>query len=117
MGRLCTYTYDVGGVSYTTSGSTRFPATGGAVRVLGDPAAPERLYSLTAVQGGQLVGNQLVSGSRKYTLSDDVVVFDSRGGGYYLSTLSRAEESGAQLTAWYDKAESEGGRIRVIVVK
>lgn len=117
MSRFCTYQYDVGGVSYTTSGSTRFPAAGGAVRILGDPASPERLYPLTAVQGGQIAGGQLVSGSRRYTLSDGVVVYESRNGGYYLSTLSRAEESGAQLTAWYDKAESEGGRIRIIVVK
>lgn len=117
MSRFFTYQYDVGGVSYTVSGGTKFPVTGGAVKVLGDPAAPERLYALTAVQGGQLTGNQLAAGSRRYTIADDVVVYDSRNGGYYLSSLARAEESGAQLTAWYDKAESEGGRIRVIVVR
>ena len=117
MSLYCSYTYDIGGASYTTAGSTRFPVTGGAVKVLGDPANPERLYALTSVKGGQIVGNQLVAGNQRYTLSDDVVVYDNRNGGYYLSTLSRAEESGAQLTAWYDKAESEGGRIRIIVVK
>ena len=46
-----------------------------------------------------------------------MVVYDNRNGGYYLSTRARAEESGGSVTAWYDKAESEGGRIRVIVVK
>lgn len=117
MSKYYSYTYDIGGVSYTTAGTTRFPATGGAIKLLGDPADPERLYTLTSVKGGQISGSQLIAGSQKYTLSDDVVVYDNRNGGYYLSTLSRAEESGAQLTAWYDKAESEGGRIRVIVVK
>lgn len=117
MSIFCTYRYDVGGVSYTSAGSTRFPATGGAIKLLGDPTKPERLYPLTSVKGGQIVGNQLVAGNQRYTLSDGVVVYDDRNGGCYLSTLSRAEESGAQLTAWYDKAESEGGRIRIIVVK
>lgn len=117
MSRYCTYQYDVGGVSYTSSGSARFPAVSGAVRLLGDPSNPERLYPLTPVKGGQIVGNQLAAGNQRYTLSDDVVVYDNRNGGCYLSTLARAEESGAQLTAWYDKAESEGGRVRIIVVK
>lgn len=115
--RFCTYRYDVDGVSYTISGSTKFPATGGAIKLLGDPADPDRLYSLTATKTGQIVGSQFVAGNQRYTLSDDVVVYDTRTGGCFLSTLARAEESGAQLTAWYDKAESEGGRIRIIVMK
>lgn len=117
MSRLCTYQYDVGGVGYTFSGSTRFPATGGPVRILGDPANPDRLYPLTAAKAGQLVGNQFVSGSQKYTLSDNVAVYEQRGGQYFLSSLARAEESQGSLTAWYDKAEADGGRIRVIVIK
>ena len=105
------------GVSYTISGSTKFPATGGAIKLLGDPADPDRLYSLTATKTGQIVGSQFVAGNQRYTLSDDVVVYDTRTGGCFLSTLARAEESGGTLTAWYDKAESEGGRIRIIVMK
>lgn len=117
MNRLCTYRYDVGGVSYTISGGTKFPAAGGAIRLLGDPADPDRLYPLTATKAGQIVGSQFVAGNQRYTLSDDVVVYDNRTGGCFLSTLALAEESGAQLTAWYDKAESEGGRVRIIVMK
>lgn len=117
MNRFCTYQYDAGGVSYTTSGSTRFPATGGPVRILGDPASPDRLYPLTAAKSGQIVGGQFVAGSQRYTLSDNVVVYEHRSGQYFLSSLARAEESQGSLTAWYDKAESDGGRIRVIVIK
>lgn len=116
MNRLCTYQYDVGGVSYTISGSTRFMATGGPVRILGDPANPERLYGLTAAKAGQVSGNQFVTGSQRYTLSDSVAVYEYRDGRYYLSSLARAE-SGGNATGWYDKAESAGGRIRVIVVR
>ena len=117
MNRFCSYQYDVGGVSYTFSGSTRFPAAGGPVRILGDPASPERLYPLTQAQAGQIVGSQFVAGSQKYTLSDNVAVYEFRNGQYFLSSLARAEESQGSLTAWYDKAESDGGRVRVIVIK
>ena len=72
---------------------------------------------LTAAKDGQLTGNQYAAGSQRFTLSDSVVVYELRGGRYYLSSLARAEEAGKNLTAWYDKAGSEGGRIRVIVVK
>ena len=116
MSRYCTYQYDVDGVSYTLSGATRFLATAGPIRIQGDPASPEKLYALTAAQAGQVSGNQFVTGNQRYTLSDSVVVYEYRDGRYYLSSLARAE-GGGTVTAWYDKAESEGGRVRVIVVK
>ncbi len=117
LSRYCSYQYDVGGVSYSFSGGTKFLATGGPVQIVGDPASPERLYPLTAAKDGQLTGNQYAAGSQRFTLSDSVVVYELRGGRYYLSSLARAEEAGKNLTAWYDKAGAEGGRIRVIVVK
>lgn len=114
--KLRTYQFDVGGVSYTVSGSTKFLAAAGPVRILGEPSNPERLYGLTAAKAGQVIGNQFVTGSQKYTLSDSVVVYEYRDGRYYLSSLARAESAG-DVTGWYDKAESEGGRIRILVVK
>ncbi len=117
MNRFCSYQYDVGGVSYTLSGSTRFQAVGGPVRILGDLASPDRLYPLIQAQAGQIVGSQFVAGSQKYTLSDSVAVYEFRSGQYFLSSLARAEESQGSLTAWYDKAESDGGRVRIIVIK
>lgn len=116
MSRYSTYQYDVGGVSYTMAGTTKFQVTAGGVRILGEPSNPERLYGLTAVKAGQVTGNQLIAGSQRYTLADGVVVYEYRDGRYYLSSLARAE-SGGDVTGWYDKAESEGGRIRIIVVK
>ena len=112
------YEFDLGGQTYMIPGtSARFRVSGGAIRVLGDPSDPERLYALTATRAGQIAGNQFVAGSEKYTLSDSVIVYEFRDGRYYLSTLARAEESGGTLTAWYDKAEAQGGRVRVIIVK
>ena len=111
------YTYDIAGTPYTLPGTTtRFYVNAGPIRLLGDPSNPDRMSSLTAAKSGQIVGNTYVAGSQKYTLSDSVLVYELRDGRYYLSSLSRAE-SGGTLTAYYDKAESEGGRIRVILVK
>ena len=117
MSRLCSYAYDIAGTGYSLVGSARFPATGGAVRVLGDPASPDRLLPLSSTGKGQLSGNQFIAGNQKYTLSDHVVVYEHRNGQYFLSTLTRAEQSGTELTAWYDKAASEGGRVRILVVR
>lgn len=116
MSRFCTYQYDVGGVSYTFSGSTKFPVSSGPVKLLGDPASPEKLYALTSAGAGQITGGQFVTAGRRYTLADGAAVYEYRDGRYYLSSLARAE-SGGNVTGWYDKAESDGGRIRVIVIK
>ena len=116
MSRFCTYQYDVGGVSYTFSGSTKFPVSSGPVKLLGDPASPEKLYALTSAGSGQITGGQFVTAGRRYTLADGAAVYEYRDGRYYLSSLARAE-SGGNVTGWYDKAESDGGRIRVIVIK
>ena len=116
MSSYYSYTYDLGGVTYSLPGSTtRFRVSGGPIQLLGDPA--NRMFSLTAAKAGQVTGNQFIAGSQRYTLADNVLVYEQRDGRYLLSSLARAEESGGSVTAWYDKAESEGGRIRVIVVK
>lgn len=116
MSRYCTYQYDVGGVSYTFSGSTKFLAAGGPVKILGDPASPDKLYALTTAKAGQVSGSQFIAGSQRYTLADGVVVYEYRDGRYYLSSLARAE-SGGNVTGYYDRAGSEGGRIRIIIIK
>jgi hypothetical protein len=118
MTKYYSYTYDLAGVSYSLpSTTTRFRVSSGPIQILGDPASPDRLYSLTAANAGQVVGSQFIAGSQKYTLSDQVLVYEHRDGRYYLSSLARAEESGGSITAWYDKAESAGGRIRVLIIK
>ena len=62
-------------------------------------------------------GSVLRSGSRSYTIADQVVVYEYRDRQYFLSTLDRVQEQGLSLTGWYDRPESEGGRIRVIVAQ
>ena len=118
LSRYYTYVYDVGGVSYTIPNSTTgFRVTTGPIQLTGETADPERMYSLTSTGEGEISGNRFTAGNRSYTLSDQVLVYERRGSQYYLSSLARAESGGFTLTAWYDKAESEGGRIRVIVAR
>ena len=91
--------------------------TAGPIRLSGEASDPKGMTSLLSAKTGRIVGNQFVAGNQKYTLSDSVLVYELRDGRYYLSSLARAEDSTATVTAYYDRAESSGGRVRVIVVK
>ena len=36
-------------------------------------------------------------------MSDNVLVYEYRGGDYYLSSLDRVKDGGYELSAWYDR--------------
>lgn len=112
------YEFDLGGTAGAiVQTTTEFPVEPGPIQVVGDPAQPERLRALTATKTGKISEGQFVAGNQKYTLSQSVAVYEYRSGQYYLSSLARAEAGDFTLTAWYDKPESSGGRIRVIVAR
>ena len=118
MSNYYSYELDVGGVSYALPQSTtKYPVERGPIRIKGDPAAPDGLYALQSAQTGELVGNQFEGSGERHTLSDDVVVYEYRNGTYYLSSLARVREGSFALTGWYDKSDSAGGRLRVIVAR
>jgi len=118
MSRYYTYSYDIAGTPYTLPNTTtRFHVTAGPIRLSGEASDPKGMTALLSAKTGRIVGNQFVAGNQKYTLSDSVLVYELRDGRYYLSSLARAEDSTATVTAYYDRAESSGGRVRVIVVK
>ena len=78
----------------------------------------DRLYNLSerkldSVSGSTAVGTN----NQKYTLSDNVAVYVYEGGEYQLSSLARISGGNYSLTGWYDKDESAGGRIRVIIAR
>ena len=91
----------------------------GPVQVKMDGAqSVERLYNLDSVALDTVSGNTaLDSSGRARLLADDVVVYTYSDSAYrYLGQgLSQVTGGGYTLTGWYDKTESEGGRIRVIV--
>lgn len=113
-----TYVYDVGGTTYTLPNiTTGFPVSTGGVMIKGDLTNPDKIYNLTKVTATSISGNQLIASNRSYTMADNVVVYEYRNGSYYLSSAQRVQEKGLSLTGWYDKAESNGGRIRIVVAK
>ena len=120
MGISSSYTYDVGGQKLTF-GSTNaiYNLKVGPCQIkMEGPNAVERLYNLSerkldSVSGSTAVGTN----NQKYTLSDNVAVYVYEGGEYQLSSLARISGGSYSLTGWYDKDESAGGRIRVIIAR
>lgn len=113
-----TYVYDVGGTTYTLANSTTgFPVSTGGIMLKGDLNNPDKMYRLTKLEADRISGNLLIAGNRSYTMADDVVICEYRNGSYYLSSAQRVTEKGLSLTGWYDKAESSGGRIRIVVAR
>lgn len=113
------YTYDIAGTPGSVMGvSTKYPVSSATpIRLLGEIGQPDRLQSLTSAGRGGLVGGQFVSEGRHYALAPNVLVYEVRDNVYTLSSLARAESGEFSLTAWYDRPESAGGRIRVILAK
>ena len=116
------YTYDVGGQELVfASASTIYNLKTGPCQIKMDSDTNvERLYNLTerkldrvSVSGNFAVG----ADKQQYALSEQVVVYVYENGDYLLSSLSRVASGDYTLTGWYDKSESAGGRIRVIVAK
>ena len=113
-----TYVYDVGGTTYTLANSTTgFPVSTGGIMLKGDLNNPDKMYRLTKLEADRISGNLLIAGNRSYTMADDVVIYEYRNGSYYLSSAQRVTEKGLSLTGWYGKAESSGGRIRIVVAR
>lgn len=114
------YTYDVGGQRYTFGSSNAvYNLTVGPCQVKMDSDTNvERLYNLeqrklTGVSGTVALGTD----NKQYAVSEKVAVYQVVNGEYQLSSLSRISGGGHSLTGWYDKAESQGGCIRVIIAR
>jgi len=115
MTAMSSYSYDVGGVTAVySSASSAFGVSVGPCKIVTKNGALSSLSNLVSQRITALSGNTALNGTTSYTLADDVAVYEVSGGDYYLSSLDRVA-SGYSLTAWYDKAEGSGGRIRVIV--
>ena len=126
MTTVGTYTFDVAGSEMTyVSQNSVFGIddlgpcqirglVGGAAGVSG----VDRIYRLESVRLESVAGNQAVtSDNQTYTISDSVAVYEVRDNEYYYSSLDRVTGGDYTLTGYYDKAESEGGRIRVILAR
>lgn len=97
--------------------TTRYPVQEGPVCIKGSTSAPEKLASLTSAGTGTIVSGKFEAKNTRYAISEQVAVYEYRNGSYYPSTLARVQDGSFTLTGWYDKAESAGGRLRVIVAR
>ena len=114
------YTYDVGGVKQVfTSDTTIYNLKSDPCQVkMESDTSVERLYNLTEVEVDSINGNTIVDAqNHSYTLSDSVAVYVYENNEYQLTSLERVSGGEYRLTAWYDKPENEGGRIRVILAR
>ena len=114
------YTYDVGGVKQVfTSDTTIYNLKSDPCQVkMESDTTVECLYNLTEVEVDSINGNTIVDAqNRSYTLSDNVAVYVYENNEYQLTSLERVSGGDYRLTAWYDKPENEGGRIRVILAR
>ena len=114
------YTYDVGGVKQVfTSDTTIYNLKSDPCQVkMESDTSVERLYNLTEVEVDSINGNTIVDAqNHSYTLSDNVAVYVYENNEYQLTSLERVSGGDYRLTAWYDKPENAGGRIRVILAR
>ena len=115
---IVSYTMDLAGEIVSLPGmSVKYGVKKGPVVVMGNVQAPDKIRQLTEVEAARVSGNTVTAGNRTYLMSDNVLVYEYRGGDYYLSSLDRVKDGGYELSAWYDRSEKDGGRIRVIVAK
>ena len=76
---------------------------------------PDKLYGLEDLSVRSAGGDWVSSGTRRHTLADTVPVYVRQGGEWYLSDWSLVRDTEVySLTAWYDRADDQGGRVRLI---
>lgn len=114
-----TYKIDIDGTQSTYTASFSSSQTGphkfiigsrGIERMVGLASYPSQITELTRTSAR--IGNQ------EYLLSDKTVVYKRENFTSYMKIpLDEAIEGGYKLTAYYDKAQTSGGRIRIITAQ
>ena len=112
-----TYVYDTAGTTQTISGSTVYNVKTGPFMMKTDDGQIDRLVNLTEVKLTAAEGNTAYAGNRQYAIWDDALVYEVRDGKYFLTSLALVSGGDYTLTGYYDKDQTDGGRIRVILAK
>lgn len=112
-----TYVYDTAGTTKTISGSTVYNVKTGPFIMKTDGEEIDRLTNLTEVKITSVEGTTAYAGNRQYAIWDDALVYEVRDGKYYLTSLALVTGGDYTLTGYYDKDQTDGGRIRVILAK
>lgn len=90
---IVSYTMDLAGETVSLPGmSVKYGVKKGPVVVMGNVQAPDKIRQLTEVEAARVSGNTVTAGNRTYLMSDNVLVYEYRGGDYYLSSLDRVKD-------------------------
>lgn len=114
------YTIDIDGSqsTYTTSFST---STTGPYKFRMDSSGIDYMIALTQHSSNisELTTTTATISKQEYLLSDKVVVYEKTGVSSYMKISLNDAINGdySKLTAYYDKAQTSGGRIRVIIAQ
>lgn len=112
------YFMDIGGQSAVlSSDGVKYPVTTGPFVLKGSVSDPDKLNQLKSATVDRISGNTVVSSSLSFTIFDNALIYEYQDGEYYLSNLDRVNDGNHTLTAWYDKTQSDGGCVRVIIAK
>ncbi len=114
------YSYDIAGASgsISTSGMTYNVGSGQGAMFLTAGGRPDTIKGLTLLSGKvtSVSGGVLkTSGGEEYLISDKVVVYKKVSGDYTTIPLSELESGSYNISAYFDKLESQGGRVRVLI--
>lgn len=117
------YTVDIAGREYTHSLSAVYNglSSGHPVKVVMNGSSIDSIAALPTISRGvdKLTSTTAVADDKIYTISPDVVVykkaFDS---GYMIVPLSEAiEHPTGSMSVFFDRSPSDGGQVRVIVLR
>lgn len=113
------YTIDINGTLNTYMTNFRSSATG-PHRLAVSGNLLKSMQSITSYPSSitGLTQTEAQIGGKSYLLSDDVVVYRKTGGATYMKIpIEDAMNGNYRMTAYYDKAQSSGGRIRIIIAQ
>lgn len=113
-----TYTFDVDGTSYTYNTFNLSPEKIG-YRLIIENGAVRNISQLKKYNGKstRLTSTAVSIGGNTYKLSDRVVVYKKSGDTYMKIPLTEAIENEYKVTAYYDKSETQGGRVRILTAE
>lgn len=112
-----TYTVDADGTQYTYTTNTEMASkTACRINVYNGRAERVELLGKYSASISKLTDTTATIGGKEYKLSDKVVVY-KKTDSIMKIPFEEAKNGNYKLTAYYDKYESSGGRIRVIVAE
>lgn len=118
-GESRSYTIDIKGSSHTYSKNTDI-ASRVPVKAFMDGLSIEKASKLSAYSGNisELTDTSCRIGGSTYLLGSDVTVYHIDASyNARMITMDEAKNGNYKLTAYYDKEQSQGGRVRIIVAR